>query len=55
VLTSWKNLDYLLHFLLKTDLQDTVRLVDDKCLEVFENKSFRVLTSAQLFTPVTPA
>lgn len=44
-LTSWEDLDNLLHLLLETNLEDTIRLVNDQRFEVLENESFCVLRS----------
>lgn len=41
--TIWKDRDDFLHFFLESDLQYSIRFVNDECFEITENKSFGIL------------
>jgi hypothetical protein len=42
-LTFWQEADDLTHFILETDLQNTVSFIDDQCSQVVEDEAFGVL------------
>lgn len=45
-LTIRQDLDNLLHLFLESDFEDTVRFINHQCLDILEDETFGILTSA---------